>query len=76
MRHQPIRTGRASMLGQPAEVLDWAGGEGHVLAFGERWQARSSRTLSQGEHVEVQAIDGLVLTVGSPSDAARKGASP
>jgi membrane-bound serine protease (ClpP class) len=76
MRQQPVRTGRASMLGQPAEVLDWAGEEGHVLAFGERWQARSSRTLSRGDHVEVQAIDGLVLTVGSPSGAAGKGAQP
>jgi membrane-bound serine protease (ClpP class) len=76
MRRQPVRTGRAAMLGQPAEVLDWAGEEGHVLAFGERWRARSSRTLSQGEHVEVTAIDGLVLTVGNASGAARNGAQP
>ena len=33
-RHQPVRTAIPAMLGQPAEVLDWSGQEGHVLALG------------------------------------------
>nr|WP_246728565.1 nodulation protein NfeD [Microvirga terricola] len=77
MRHQPARTGAASMLGQPAEVLDWAGEEGHVLAFGERWQARAAQALAPGNRVEVTGVDGLTLVVRSRSEVtARGGGSP
>jgi membrane-bound serine protease (ClpP class) len=62
-RHQPVRTGAPAMLGQPAEVLDWAGQEGHVLAFGERWQARASQALMPGEQVQITGIEGLMLEV-------------
>ena len=62
-RKQPVRTGASAMLGQPAEVLDWEGQQGHVLAFGERWQARSSQALMPGEHVRITAIEGLMLEV-------------
>jgi len=34
-----------------------------VLAFGERWQARSSQALMPGEHVRITAIEGLMLEV-------------
>lgn len=77
MRHQPVRTGAPSMLGQPAQVLDWAGEEGHVLAFGERWQARAARTLAPGDRVEVTGVDGLTLVVrGGSGVAASQGAEP
>jgi membrane-bound serine protease (ClpP class) len=62
-RHQPVRTGAPAMLGQPAEVLDWSGQEGHVLAFGERWQAQASQALMPGEHVTITRIEGLMLEV-------------
>jgi len=62
-RKQPVRTGASAMLGQPAEVLDWEGQQGHVLAFGERWQARASQALMPGEHVRITAIEGLMLEV-------------
>jgi membrane-bound serine protease (ClpP class) len=62
-RNQPVRTGASAMLGQPAEVLDWAGQEGHVLTFGERWQAQASQALTQGEQVQITGIEGLVLEV-------------
>jgi membrane-bound serine protease (ClpP class) len=62
-RHQPVRTGTVAMLGQPAEVLDWTGQEGHVLALGERWQARASQPLTPGEHVQIAGIQGLMLEV-------------
>jgi membrane-bound serine protease (ClpP class) len=62
-RRSPVRTGAPAMLGQPAEVLDWSGQEGHVFALGERWQARASRTLAPGQHVEIMGVEGLVLEV-------------
>jgi membrane-bound serine protease (ClpP class) len=62
-RRSPVRTGAPAMLGQPAEVLDWSGQEGHVFALGERWQARASRTLAPGEHVEIMRVEGLILEV-------------
>ncbi|MET0532024.1 MAG: nodulation protein NfeD [Microvirga sp.] len=62
-RHQPVRTGTPAMLGQPAEVLDWTGQEGHVFALGERWQARASQPLTPGEHVQIAGIEGLMLKV-------------
>jgi membrane-bound serine protease (ClpP class) len=51
------------MLGQAAEVLDWSGQEGHVLAFGERWQAQATQALTQGELVRITRIEGLKLEV-------------
>jgi membrane-bound serine protease (ClpP class) len=62
-RHQPVRTGAPAMVGQPAEVLDWSGNAGHVLALGERWQARASQPLMPGEHVQIAGIEGLMLEV-------------
>jgi membrane-bound serine protease (ClpP class) len=62
-RHRPVRTGATAMLGQPAEVLDWSGQEGHVFALGERWQARAPRALTPGEHVQIARVEGLVLEV-------------
>jgi membrane-bound serine protease (ClpP class) len=76
-RHQPIRTGAPAMLGQPAEVLDWTGQEGHVLALGERWQARASQPLTPGEHVQIAGIQGLMLEVRrTPAAAMSSGGQP
>jgi membrane-bound serine protease (ClpP class) len=76
-RHQPIRTGVPAMLGQPAEVIDWSGETGHVLALGERWQARAAQALARGDRVEIAAIDGLTLVVRRTSAAmAPQGAQP
>ncbi|WP_114945824.1 NfeD family protein [Microvirga calopogonii] len=76
-RHQPIRTGTPAMLGQPAEVLDWTGQEGHVLALGERWQARASQPLTPGEHVQIAGIQGLMLEVRrTPAAAMSSGGQP
>jgi membrane-bound serine protease (ClpP class) len=44
-------------------VLDWSGQEGHVLAFGERWQAQASQALAPGEQVRITRIEGLMLEV-------------
>ncbi|QRM31836.1 nodulation protein NfeD [Microvirga sp. VF16] len=76
-RRNPVRTGTPAMLGQPAEVLDWSGQEGHVLALGERWQARAPRTLAPGEHVQITGVEGLVLEVRhTPDLAVNSGGQP
>lgn len=69
-RGVPIRVGAGALLGQRAEVLDWAGSEGHVLAEGERWRACAKDVLLPGEMAEILGIDGLVLTVRKHPDPA------
>ncbi|WP_018184493.1 NfeD family protein [Kaistia granuli] len=78
IRKRPSPVGGDAMLGMPAEVIDWRGGEGHVFAHGERWQARGAEAFNPGETVEVSAIDGLSLSVRRPvgHDAERDGELP
>jgi membrane-bound serine protease (ClpP class) len=78
IRKRPSLVGGDAMLGMPAEVIDWRGGEGHVFAHGERWQARGDGAFNPGETVEVAAIDGLSLSVRRPAghDAERDGELP
>ncbi|TPM34382.1 nodulation protein NfeD [Mesorhizobium sp. B2-3-5] len=72
-RKNPPRVGGEAMRGQPAEILDWQGGEGHVLALGERWRAKADEPIAAGDSVEVTGIADLVLTVRR-RDAGRNGA--
>ena len=58
-----VSTGAEQMIGMDAKVLDWQDTQGHVLAHGERWQARASAPLSPGQPVRVTARDGLILIV-------------
>jgi membrane-bound serine protease (ClpP class) len=51
------------MRGAEGEVIDWAGAEGHVWLAGERWQAKASESLKQGDRVRVEKVDGLTLYV-------------
>jgi membrane-bound serine protease (ClpP class) len=62
-RNSPARVGAQAMRGHMAEVLDWSERSGHVLAQGERWQARSEETLNAGERVEIAEVRDLTLTV-------------
>lgn len=62
-RKNPPRVGGEAMRGQPAEILDWRGGEGHVLALGERWRAKADGPVAPGDSVEVTDVSDLVLTV-------------
>lgn len=62
-RKNPPRVGGEAMRGQPAEILDWQGGEGHVLALGERWRAKADGPVAPGDSVEVTDVSDLVLTV-------------
>ncbi|TPK71157.1 nodulation protein NfeD [Mesorhizobium sp. B2-4-15] len=72
-RKNPPRVGGEAMRGQPAEILDWQGGEGHVLALGERWRAKADEPIAAGDSVEVTGIADLVLTVRR-RDTGRNGA--
>ena len=63
-----ITTGREEMVGLPGTVLDWSGGEGHVMTHGERWRARAAAPLSPGQKVRITEIDGLTLVV-APAEA-------
>src|SRR4051794_41156000 len=60
-RKLPLETGVHTMVGQRAEVR----GPGLVFVDGALWQAHSAddSDLVPGEEVEVQAVDGLQLTV-------------
>ena len=62
-RKRPARTGTEAMRGQPAEILDWSGRSGHVLAQGERWQADGEEAFTRGERVEIADVTDLTLTV-------------
>lgn len=60
-RKLPVETGVQKMVGQTAEVRS----PGLVFVDGALWQAHSAddSELVPGEQVEVQAVDGLQLTV-------------
>jgi membrane-bound serine protease (ClpP class) len=60
-RRRPVETGVQTMVGQRAEVR----GPGLVFVDGALWQAHAAddSELVPGEEVEVQAVDGLQLTV-------------
>ncbi|UVK51744.1 nodulation protein NfeD [Mesorhizobium sp. AR02] len=73
VRKNPPRVGGEAMRGLPVEILDWQGGEGHVLALGERWRAKADEPIAAGDSVEVTDISDLVLTVRR-RDAGRNGA--
>lgn len=62
-RRQQPRSGTPAMLGETARVLDWAGGQGHVLLQGERWRAVAEAPLAPGDGVQVLGVDGLTLRV-------------
>ncbi|MFZ0341404.1 MAG: NfeD family protein, partial [Gaiellaceae bacterium] len=60
-RRLPVQTGMHRIVGQRAEVR----GPGLVFVDGALWQAQAGddSELVAGEEVEVQAVDGLQLTV-------------
>ena len=68
-----VVSGAEQMIGIIGEVQDWNGTQGHVLAHGERWNARGSGPLQQGGRVRVVGIDGLTLDVAPAESAQDKG---
>ncbi|CAG1015991.1 hypothetical protein BURC_01124 [Burkholderiaceae bacterium] len=62
-RRRPMVAGVEAMAGGTAEALEDFAKEGWVLAFGERWHARSASPLKSGERARIVAVDGLTLVV-------------
>ena len=62
-RSAKVVTGKESMVGAIAEVLDDFGDEGNVRAFGEIWHATTTTPLKKGTKVRIASVDGLHLTV-------------
>jgi membrane-bound serine protease (ClpP class) len=55
--------GPEELIGSEAIVLDWSGGEGHVMVEGERWNARGDGAFAKGERVKIRLRHGLTLVV-------------
>ena len=66
-RRRPVVAGVEAMAGGTAEALEDFAQEGWVLAFGERWKARSAAPLAKGARARIVAVDGLTLVV-EPED--------
>lgn len=66
-RRRPVVAGVEAMAGGRAVALEDFAKEGWVLAFGERWHARSAAPLKSGAQARIVAVDGLTLVV-EPED--------
>ncbi|MBV8258152.1 MAG: nodulation protein NfeD, partial [Actinobacteria bacterium] len=66
-RRQPVTVGPERVIGDEAVVRD----PGHVFVDGELWRARRAdgSELVPGDHVRVERIDGLELTVSGRDDS-------
>ncbi|HXU94157.1 MAG TPA: nodulation protein NfeD [Gallionella sp.] len=62
-RRRPVVSGAEAIVGGTAVALEDFEHEGWVLAFGERWQARSKTPMKQGTKAKIEAMDGLILKV-------------
>jgi membrane-bound serine protease (ClpP class) len=64
-QRQPAVTGPAGMLAELGEALTSIdpGGVGRVRAHGEIWTATAEDAVAAGDHVQVVAVKGLLLTV-------------
>jgi membrane protein implicated in regulation of membrane protease activity len=56
-------TGKRAMIGGQAVVVRVEGSDVEVDYGGENWRAVSAHTLQPGQHVIIEAIDGLTLRV-------------
>ena len=60
VRRRPIAVGPEEIVGMEGVVRDG----GYVFVRGELWQAEADGPLRTGQHVLVEALDGLALRVG------------
>lgn len=62
---RPVATGAEGMVGATGEVVENHGTSLVLRIGGEIWNGRSAATLSEGDRVEVIAVERLVLVVKS-----------
>jgi membrane-bound serine protease (ClpP class) len=64
-RKKKAISGAEVMIGNAAEVVEWAGTKGRVRVMGEVWKATSEMplTLKTDDKVTVESIDNLVLKI-------------
>ena len=62
-QRRPVTTGTESLLGKPAEVLEWSENRGYVRVGCERWKAVGDGSIAPRDRVEVVGSEGLVLVV-------------
>ena len=55
--------GISGMLDKVGEVKQWKNNEGKIFVHGELWQAIGKASLSPGDKVVIQNVDGLTLRV-------------
>jgi membrane-bound serine protease (ClpP class) len=79
VRHRRVTTGAEGLIGQVGVVRAWREDDGSVSLQGAVWRARRSpgieyeadeppAAMSSGDHVVVERLDGLTLTV-RPAEA-------
>ncbi|SDL18608.1 membrane-bound serine protease (ClpP class) [Modicisalibacter muralis] len=68
LRRRRARIGQEEMLGAVAIALHDFTDNGHVQLHGERWNARASTPVSQGQRLRVVSVDGLTVEV-TPADS-------
>ena len=62
-RRRPAVAGVEAMMGGTVEALEDFERVGWVLAFGERWHARSDTPLTRGARARIVKVEGLTLVV-------------
>ncbi|MFD2189451.1 NfeD family protein [Pistricoccus aurantiacus] len=74
LHKKPSRTGQEELLDSQAWALEDFESSGHVRLRGERWRARTSQPVREGQAVRVTAIDGLTVEVEplEPSELRRR----
>jgi membrane-bound serine protease (ClpP class) len=72
-QRRPAVSGVEAMAGGTVEALEDFEREGWVLAFGERWNARSDAPLARGARARIVKVEGLTLVVKPEGNADHKG---
>jgi len=62
-RNRPVVSGQEELLGATGEVIEDFSGKGRIRIHGEVWWAESAVPLHDGDKVQVDSIEGLVLRV-------------
>ncbi len=63
VRHNRVTTGLSALIGEPGQALKGFDTEGQVKVSGEIWRAHTKEPLDDGDHIIVEDVHGLELTV-------------